>query len=76
MSRPPGKAGKQHIAPLTNIRYSGALHENGRLTVRQVNNKLGGTMAGTRGILLRMAKDDLISSEQIKNGQWMFWLEE
>lgn len=76
MSRPSGKAGKQHIAPLTDIRYMAALHDSGRLTVKQVNSKLGGTIAGTRGILLRLLESGSIDGEQMKGKTWEFWVHE
>lgn len=66
--------GRQHLTKLRDKIYINTLKQRDRSTARQVNEIVGGSLAGTRNTLRRMCEFGLIDGEQVGNKRvWEFW---
>ena len=70
----PKGRGRQHLSKLRDKIYINALQQRDRMTVRQVNDVVGGTHVGTLCTLKGMRELGLICGEQVgKMKVWEFW---
>lgn len=66
--------GKQNLTRLRDKLYIHELGLRERSTARQINEVIGGSLAGTLNTLKRMFNSGLIGGEQVGNRRtWEFW---